>query len=248
MRMQVAIAISLFGSLSVAQAQDSSSGSQVAPVVQPGAVGPVDVAADHDASVQLLTARAYLIQEDLPAAAIEPLTNFLARHPHHFQARLMRAYAYGRVGRHLDSQNDYQEALAVMTGTSAEEVLLRAQEFTFSRQREIALTLIQDGIRRLGPMPHLEAAALKLELSLHRTDDAVARIRGMLSRTSRKERLYAKLADILEEAGHAEQARDARRQALAAIQELPESEQVGKVKRLRDDLVYRLNRAARSGW
>jgi tetratricopeptide (TPR) repeat protein len=253
MRIQLVIA-TLCAGLSVAHADDQTKTSTPATKPEASAAAAskptapqVDAQADHDSSVQLLTARAYLVQEDLPAAAIEPLTRFLERHPHHFQARLMRAYAYGRLGRYVESQADYQEALDVMTGTSAEEVLLRAQEFTFTRQREIALTLVEDGIRRLGPMPNLESAALKLELALHRTDDAVARIEGMLSRTKRKERLLAKLADILEEAGHQDKALDARRQAVAAIDALPESEQVGKVKRLRDDLVYRLNRARRSG-
>jgi tetratricopeptide (TPR) repeat protein len=206
----------------------------------------LDAQAEYDADVQLVTARAFLVNENLPAAAIEPLTNFLALHPQHFQARLMRAYSYGRVGRYEEAEADYHAALDVMTGTSADEVLLRAQEFAFTKQREIALTLIDDGIRRLGPIPTLEAAALRYELALHRTAAAVARIEFMLSRTRRKEALYIKLGDILEEAGFPDKATEARRQALAAIDKLPESEKVGKIKRQRDDLVYRLNRAARS--
>ena len=236
---------------SVAQPHGAAPGAQPGPL-SPGAAKKaptpaIDLEAEHEANVQLATARVFLVNEDLPAAAIEPLTKFLALHPHHFQARLMRAYALGRVGRYTEAQADYQEALDVMTGTSADEVLLRAQEFTFTKQREIALALVEDGIRRLGPMPTLEAAALKLELALHRTDDAVIRIERMLARAKRKETLYIKLADILEQAGYPDKATDARRQALAAIDQLPESEQVGKIKRLRDDLVYRLNRAARNG-
>jgi tetratricopeptide (TPR) repeat protein len=242
MRVQLAIAIALFTGLSVAHAQPK----KVAPATKAPAPQAVDEAAEHEANVQLATARSYLVNEDLPAAAIEPLTKFLARHPDHFQARLMRGYALSRIGRHVESQADYQAALDVMTGTSADEVLVRAQEFAFTRQREIALTLIEDGIRRLGPMPNLEAAALKLELAMNRTEAAVNRIKSMLTRTKRKERLYAKLGDILEGAGHIDEAREARKQAVAAIDELPESEQVGKTKRLRDDLVYRLNRSARS--
>jgi tetratricopeptide (TPR) repeat protein len=238
MRVKLAIAMALCMELSVARAQVKAA---------PAATPPVDAEAEHEANVQLATARSYLVQEDLPAAAIEPLTRFLERHPDHFQARLMRGYALGRVGRYQESQADYQAALDVMTGTSAEQVLLRAQEFSFTRQREIALTLIEDGIRRLGPLPNLEAAALKLELAMKRTEAAVTRIKSMLSRTKRKERLYAKLGDILDEAGHPQEAGEARRQAIAAIDQLPEKEQVGKTKRLRDDLVYRLNRAARDG-
>jgi tetratricopeptide (TPR) repeat protein len=203
--------------------------------------------AERNAEVQLATARVFLVDENMPAAAIEPLTNFLNLHPQHFQARLMRGYAYGRVGRYADAQADYQEALNVMTGTSADEVLARAQDFAFQRQREIALTLIEDGIRRLGPIQTLEAAALKLELALGNTDAAVDRIKGMISRTRRKEMLYAKLGDILDEAGHGAEAREARISAVQAIDQLPEAQQVGKIKRIRDDLVYRLNRASRSG-
>jgi tetratricopeptide (TPR) repeat protein len=240
MRAQLAIVIVLFTGLSRAHAQQGPT--QASKTAAPQ----VDAEAEHEANVQLATARSYLVNEDLPAAAIEPLTRFLARHPDHFQARLMRGYALSRVGRHVESQADYQAALDVMTGTSADQVLARAQEFAFTRQREIALTLIEDGIRRLGPMPNLEAAALKLEVQMNRTEAAVNRIKSMLTRTKRKERLYAKLADILEAAGHVDAARDARKQAVAAIDQLPASEQVGKTKRLRDDLVYRLNRSARS--
>lgn len=271
MRVQFVIAIALSAGLSAAQAQGPTAQVQGPAGVGPGKVSAqpkastpaaqsstgvaakvsaepqVDAEAEYDANVQLVTARAFLVNEDLPAAAIEPLTNFLAVHPQHFQARLMRAYAYSRVGQHAEAQADYQQALDVMAGTSADEVLLRAQEFTFTKQREIALALIEDGIRRLGPLPTLEAAALKLELALHRTNDAVFRIERMLSRAKRKETLYIKLADIMDEAGYPDRALDARKRALAAIDELPESEKVGKIKRLRDDLVYRLNRAARNG-
>jgi tetratricopeptide (TPR) repeat protein len=229
------------------EAAPAAQGRVLSPAAAKTPVPGVDAQAEYEADVQFVTARAFLVNENLPAAAIEPLTKFLALHPEHFQARLMRAYAHGRVGHYEESQADYQAALDVMTGTSADQVLLRAQEFAFTKQREIALTLIEDGIRRLGPMPTLEAAALRLELQLHRTNDAVSRLERMLSRAKRKETLYIKLADIMDEAGYPDKALEARRQALAAIEKLPESEKVGKIKRLHDDLVYRINRAARNG-
>jgi tetratricopeptide (TPR) repeat protein len=210
---------------------------------------PLDAEAERNADVQLLTARVYLVDEDLPAPAIGLLTSFLELHPDHFQARLMRGYAHGRLGHHAEAQADYQQALDVMLGTSADEVLLRAQEFAFTKQREIALALIEDGIRRLGPMPNLEAAALRLEINLHRTEDAVVRIKGMLSRAKYKGPLYAKLADIWDEVGRPDLAMDARRQAVMAFDAMPEDQKTSKTKRLRDDLVYRVNRASRgSTW
>jgi tetratricopeptide (TPR) repeat protein len=192
----------------------------------------------------LINARAHLANGDLEPA-VKELDAFLAQHPTHLQALLMRGRANARLGRHEQAQADFGNALVAMTDKSEGVYLERAAELTKAKQPELALSVIEEGIVHVGPVLQLEQAAIELELALGRTDDALARIDFLIKHSSRKEQLFAKKAAILEQAGRPEAARTAREQALMAIDDLPQAQRVGTTKKLRNQLAAALDRPTR---
>jgi tetratricopeptide (TPR) repeat protein len=191
--------------------------------------------------VQLSRGRSLLESNHADEAAVS-LSKFLALHPGHYQALLLRARAYTRLARHEDAERDFGAALVAMTDPSPEVYLERAQNLLKAGQREDALKALDQAIRNVGQVVSLEQAALDVELELGRTDAALARIDSMLARSSRRETLLAKKAAVLEKAGRSSEARLAREEALAAIAHLPQSKRGGPTKRLQKQLVAALEK------
>ena len=80
---------------------------------------------------------------------------------------------------------------------------------------------LDEGIQELGPLVLLESRAIDLEVKRQRYDAALVRIDQVLAGVSRKEKWLARLGEILETAGRAQEARAAYKDALKAIESLP---------------------------
>jgi hypothetical protein len=74
---------------------------------------------------------------------------------------------------------------------------------------------------KIGPVPSLELAALDLEVSLGRHEDALRRIDRLIATSPRNETWVARRGELLAGAGHDEEARQAYAAALRLIGERP---------------------------
>ncbi len=96
----------------------------------------------------------------------------------------------------------------------------RSSRTTPTRGHE-ALEGIEDGIRRLGPVPSLQLHALELEERGGRVDAALGRIDAIMAGMERRERWLARRGDVLLAAGRARDARAEYQRARAALDRLP---------------------------
>jgi predicted Zn-dependent protease len=157
-----------------------------------------------------------------PEAALPSLSRFLALHPAHAEALVLRARAHALLARHRDAEADFAAALAHSAEPAPDLFIERARNLTATAGHEQALAVLTDGIRRLGPLVVLEDAAIETELALGRTDAALARLDTRLAAAPRKEALLDRKARVLLAAGRTVEAQATFREALEAIASLPE--------------------------
>lgn len=162
-----------------------------------------------------------LLESGKAHAAERALAAFLQRSGEHAAARLLHARALASLGRRAEAEAAYARALAQVADPLPDLFLERARNLALGGKAAAALAVLEDGLRRLGPLVTLQDAALVLELDLGRLDAALARLEAMLATAPRKEALLARKAAILERAGRREQAGAVRAQALAALDALP---------------------------
>jgi predicted negative regulator of RcsB-dependent stress response len=81
-----------------------------------------------------------------------------------------------------------------------------------------ALRGLDEGIAVLGALPTLQLYAIELELTIGRTDSALARLDSVsVQQSHRPEAWLARRGEILEQGGRVDEARAATEKALAAI-------------------------------
>ena len=153
------------------------------------------------------------------------LDRFLTKDPFHAEGRILRARALAQLGQETASVTDYTQAinyLASLGVPNPDYYLERAQ---VSAARGLAyvpdaLHGLDEGIATLGMLATFQLYAIELELSLGRTDAALARLESLAGQSDRRESLLARLGEILELAGKTQAARAAYEQAVAAIDKL----------------------------
>jgi tetratricopeptide (TPR) repeat protein len=154
--------------------------------------------------------------------AISQLNAYLERFPEHASARLTRARALFAIGNSAQSAADYAIALAALPETPPELYIeQRDAQQSAGISWEIQLASIERGLRRLGPVPSLEDAALELELRAKRWDAALSRLERQASGAARQERWLYRRGLVLAQAGRADEALKAFRATLHEIDKLP---------------------------
>ena len=153
------------------------------------------------------------------AAAISALEPAVRERPKDPALLTVRARALAALGRRVEAAADFRCALAALPEPKP-ELWLEANRVI--ADPAAALADLDLGIRRLGPAPGLVERALELELALHRTDAALARLARLALTAERPEFFLKRQGDILRASGRATEARTAYGAALAAIGRLPD--------------------------
>ena len=158
------------------------------------------------------------------AAALAQRERYLAQHPDHPGARLTRARALVASARSPEAVADFALAVEKLPQPEPDHFLEWAEAQRAAGLPPAAqLATIDRGLRRLGPVPALEALALEIEIGTGRFDDALARLDRQAAAAARKEALLFRRGQVLERAGRRDEALGAYRASLEAIERLPES-------------------------
>ncbi|HKC25956.1 MAG TPA: tetratricopeptide repeat protein, partial [Thermoanaerobaculia bacterium] len=171
-------------------------------------------------AVDLCAARA-LLEGKRPTEAAARIERVLARRPGDPEALLIRARAAAALGETERAAQLYPRALDVAPRPDPDLYVETARALEAAGKGVDALATLERGLARLGAAPSLELAALELELSLARTDAALARLDRLASSSPRPERWLLRRAEILERGGRRAEARAAFGEALRAIEALP---------------------------
>ncbi len=159
--------------------------------------------------------------------ALALLDETIRREPDHLLALSARADLHARRGAPAAAVADYNEVIRRAKPARPELFLARARVQMAADTNAVPMVLagLENGIRQLGPVPALESMALDLERGRGDTAAALRRIDGLLKSADRKERWLAERGDVLADAGRAAEAKAAYRDAIAAIDGLPERQQ-----------------------
>src|SRR5215217_549670 len=148
------------------------------------------------------------------------LDRFLSRQPGHYEGLVTRARVVAKMGSRGEADKDFTEALA--TSPEPELYLERAQVIGSDENGVgAALSGLDEGIKRLGPLVKLQLAAIDLELRRNNYDGALNRLEIIAAQSERKEAWLVRRGEILKLAGRDEEARAAFNAALVAIEALP---------------------------
>ena len=151
------------------------------------------------------------------------LDRFLSQQPGHYEGLITRARVLAKLGARIESATDFTQALSQSSVPEPELYLERAQVIAADRTRvDEALSGLDEGIKKLGPLVTLQLSAIDLELRRHNYDSALARVDVIASQSERKETWLVRRGEILKLAGRQEEARAAFDAALAAIESLPQ--------------------------
>ncbi len=179
-------------------------------------------AAELDATLPVELCRARLLADagQLEAARAR-FDAWLARRPEDAPARLDRAGVLLRLGRLDEAVADFRQALQFPGCPRPEQVLETARALSGAKRTDEALSVLDQGLQRLGPLPALQFEALTLELNRKHYEAALRRLDSILVRAHRKEEWLARRGEILAAAGRPAEARTAFHAALEAIRKLP---------------------------
>ena len=189
------------------------------------ALADIDRAAQLDPGrrdVDYFRGRVFLATDE-PQKAEAALRRFLETAPDHPAARVARARALAKLGRHLEAAEEYTHAIQNAPVLIPEYYLERAQALSESGEehRGEAIRGLDEGMARLGPLVTLALAAIELDVASGHFDAALARLERVAARAPRQEWWLARRGEILERAGRKQAARDAFQLALAEIRRLP---------------------------
>jgi tetratricopeptide (TPR) repeat protein len=153
--------------------------------------------------------------------SVDALNTFLSRNPNHVEGRWLRGRALASLGRREDAEKDFAQVLASPGEVSPEQFIERAQNLRQAKRNEAASAVLADGLKRLGSLITLEMAALDLEVEMHRYNEAIRRLDGLLDKADRKEAYLVRKADLFRTMGDKSNAHENYARALQAIVALP---------------------------
>lgn len=174
------------------------------------------------ATLDLVRGRLFL-DSGWPLSARACLDRVLLRQPNHVEALLLRGRACARLHLLLSAADDFDRAIALYPEPSPDLYIERAEVLAAAGPEYLvrALAGLDDGVRKLGPLVTLQLTAIELELKSKNYDSALGRVDTVAARSPRKETWLTRKGEILKQAGRAEEARQAFKTALAALQTLP---------------------------
>jgi tetratricopeptide (TPR) repeat protein len=148
------------------------------------------------------------------------LDRFLSQQPNHFEGLTTRARVLAKLGSTADAIKDFTRAIAQ---SPEPELYLERAETTLRDEKHIdeALSGLDEGIKRLGPIVTLQLPAIELELRCQNYEGALSRLDLIAAQSERKETWLVRRGEILKLAGRDEEARAAFNAALVAIESLP---------------------------
>jgi predicted Zn-dependent protease len=158
------------------------------------------------------------------------LNRFLSEQPDHYEGLITRARVLAKLGDRLEAAKDFTQAMTKASVPEPELYLERAQVIAGdAKYIDEALSGLDEGIKRLGPLVTLQLSAIELELRRHNYDAALARLNVVTSQSERKETWLVRRGEILKLAGRQEEAHTAFNAALAAIESLPTERRQSRV-------------------
>jgi predicted Zn-dependent protease len=148
------------------------------------------------------------------------LDRFLSQQPNHFEGLTTRARVLAKLGSTADAIKDFTGAIAQ---SPEPELYLERAETTVrdGKRLDEALSGLDEGIKRLGPIVTLQLPAIELELRRQNYEGALSRLDLIAAQSERKETWLVRRGEILRLAGRDEEARAAFNAALVAIESLP---------------------------
>lgn len=150
------------------------------------------------------------------------LDRFLTQQPGHYEGLITRARVLAKLGSRGEAIRDFSQALAESSVPDPDLYLERAHVLAGDQERVTeALSGLDEGIKRLGPLVTLQLAAIELELSRQNFDGALNRLDLITAQSARKEAWLVRRGEILKLAGRDDEARAAFNAALVAIESLP---------------------------
>lgn len=151
------------------------------------------------------------------------LDRFLTQQPDHYEGLLTRARVLAKIGARDEAISDFTRALAQSSANPEPELYLERAHVTAEDANRVdeALSGLDEGIKRLGPLVTLQLPAIELELRRNNYDAALVRLDTVTSQSERKEAWLVRRGEILKLAGRDEEARAAFNAALIAIESLP---------------------------
>jgi len=150
------------------------------------------------------------------------LDRFLSRQPAHYEGLITRARVLVKLGARTDAAKDFTRALSLASIPEPELYLERANVVAVGvAQLPDALSGLDEGINKLGPLVTLQLVAIDLELRRKNYDGALVRLEQITAQSQRKEAWLVRRGEILKLAGRDAEARAAFNAALTAIESLP---------------------------
>jgi len=167
-----------------------------------------------------------MLEAGMPRRALAALDRFLAAKDCHIQARLFRARALAKLGRHVEAATDYTLAIRACKGSRRPApyfYLERARSLAAAGDRHLdaAVRGLEEARASLGSLVTIELLALELELRGKRYTSAVERLGRMLESAPRREGWLVRRGEVYEKMGRIEAACRDFTEALREVETLP---------------------------
>ena len=170
-------------------------------------------------SVDLARGKLFFDSGKLQRAKVT-LDRFLSRQPGNYEGLITRARVLAKLRFRSEAVADFNHALA--HAADPDLYIERARVLAADEQRiSEALSGLDEGIAKLGPLVTLQLAAIDLELRRKNYDSALGRLDQITAQAERKEEWLVRRGEILKLAGRDEDASAAFNAALVAIESLP---------------------------
>ncbi|MEY4528652.1 MAG: hypothetical protein RL768_2371 [Nitrospirota bacterium] len=170
-------------------------------------------------AVDILRGRV-LLSAGRAGTAEDVLRRVLNAHPNHPQALLLHAEALEQLGQFEQAAVDAERGLVYLPQPDPDEFFKAARLSVKAGRVEQAIGILDRGIQQLGGIASLQRAAIDLELRRGDVEAGLARLERLAAASLRKETFWAERGDILKQAGRAQEADQAYRAALTALESL----------------------------
>lgn len=188
-------------------------------------------------------AKAQLLLQQ-PQAALTAIDSFLVAAPDavaRASGLVVKGDALLAAGKASAAGEAYVAALALESDANPEHVL-KAMDAFHAASDARWLTVLDDGLRRLGPLVSLLERGYAIDMERGRYDSALARVEQMLTSGRRRPQLLHKKALTLQALRRFDEARATLESALAELDRLPEvRRQIPALVQLRQDIEQALH-------
>ena len=147
----------------------------------------------------------YLVQQK-PEKALSEFDRFLAVNPENLPARLHKANALEQLHKYKEAVDEYSSILQKKPSTEVYLMAAACLRTAYPKHKGKALQLIQDGIRKLGPIITLQQLAFDLAVELQQYDIALATVDSVLKVNPNHYAWMMKRADTFRMAGRTREA------------------------------------------